>query len=159
MPTAITDEFRAALYAQQTDVIPVLLAVLRSTAIEDGVLRLCDYRENITSNGQVYSAFPCDMILASDVEGRVTGGQVRLFDFSGEIKKWLRNVTDQPLIDLSVVTVQQPDSVQARTPQLAFLSGTMPAGLIITIDLSLPGSGRIMFPHQQFTPNTYPGAF
>lgn len=159
MPNTISDEFRRAAYAQQTAEILVLLAVLRTSALEDGVLRLCDHRQNVTSNGFEYAAFPCQAVLNSDVQGRATGASVRFHDLSGEIKAWLREVTDQPTIELFVVRLSDPDVVESRTPQLSFQTAEMANGLMISIDLGMPGHGRHQFPYKSFAPNDYPGAF
>lgn len=159
MPNTISQEFRAAAYHQQTAEVLVTLAVLRTSAIEDGVLRLCDHRQNVTSGGQVYAAFPCEVVLNSDVQGRATGASVRFHDLSGEIKHWLREVQDQPTIEMSVVRLSDPDVVEVRTPVLSFQTAEMSNGLMISIDLGMPGHGRHQFPYLTFSPNAYPGAF
>lgn len=159
MPNSISTEFRQTLYAQATGEIPVLLAELRSSAIDDGVLHLCDHRVNVTSNGVTYAAFPCDAVLNSDVQGRVTSGSIRFHDLSGEIKKWLRKVTDQPTVQLFVVRLSDPDMIEVRTPKLSFQSAEMPHGLMISVELGMPTHGRYQFPYKTFSPNDYPGAF
>lgn len=154
-----TPTLRTALRARESGTVVAWLATITHPQISGGLVRLTDYRTDITSRGNTYAAYPFKVQLPHD-PGRGLQAKFTLHDINQEMTYWIRKVaTPSPKVLLEVVRVSAPDTVEIATPEMVLEGPSGDPSGVISGTLSLVNRGRLQFPYAQFTPADYPGAF
>lgn len=104
-------------------------------------LRFCNDKANITSNGDVYTAFPFSISLPSDEEDRIGEVQLIIVVLDQVIQTEVRALSTSPDITLSVITRSAPNTIEAG-PFAFTVTSVEFDGPIATFTL---GFNRILF--------------
>lgn len=89
------------------------------------------------SNGVLYHAFPFEITLPDDVEGRTPQAQLRIDNTSQEVIAVLRGLTSPPSLDIQIVRASAPDVIERRWSGLEWRASTYDVGFIngtLTVD-------------------------
>lgn len=76
------------------------------------VLRVVNNLEDVTSNGEVYTAFPFEIILPPDTGTAPSGVKVKTVNVGAELMEILRGTLDPPKVKLELVLSDAPDVVE-----------------------------------------------
>ena len=123
--------------------------------------RVVNNTEDVTYDGQTYTALPFELTLPDDVEDRAPSLEIRIDNVERSLVELLRSVvTDLPSVQLEIVRVQDSTVTLEIGPlSLSLLSSdinvdvvTLTVGHAIDI-LNEPGTKEI------FNPKTAPGLF
>ena len=76
------------------------------------VLRAVNNLEDVTSRGDVYTAFPFDLVLPPDTGDRPQNLQLSVANVGQELIKVLRGQLAPPQVKLELITTSAPNTVQ-----------------------------------------------
>lgn len=161
MPSTLSATARAAVFAQDSGEIAVPLLTLTSPSLNGGVpLRLCAWREPITSRGMLFDPYPFAVTLPEDTDDRPPKAMIELDNISTEAAVWMRSI-DQPVkVKLEIVLRSTPDVVEFATPIMEAMTAVFSASSgKISVPISIYPYGKLQCPHRAFTPNLFPGLF
>ena len=157
MSRSLNSAALASIYAETTD--EVWLELLEITHDDLATpFRLVNNNEDITSNGNVYTAFAFRARLPQQVEKELTKFTITLDNVSRLLIEELRTVSTSPQIALSIVLASDPDTVEAGPFNFVLKTISYDA-LTIEADLSNEDYHTEPFPFQRFTPLNFPGLF
>ncbi len=146
--------------AQETGEVLLALVTITSSYIVGGPLRLVQDLQNITSNGNVYTAFPFEVRLPSDNDegfGKVT---LTIDNIDRSIAAAIKSIPPSapPLVQIDIVVASQPNTVEMSLPNLVIrnISGD---AFRIDGELWVDEEDLLPFPEGAFTPQYFPGLF
>ena len=150
----ITDDLKAEAWAPESDLPLVLLTITHEALGEP--LRLVNNRENITSNGQTYIAFPFEITLPDSNEDAPPRAMVRIDNVSREIGQAIRLMTSAAAVAIAVVRQEDPDTVEMEFTGMRN-GGVQYDAMKVEFDLVFEDLAREPFPALTFSPAEFPG--
>lgn len=155
MSTELSNELKAQLFAQESADPFLTLLTLSGPGF---IFRLVNNTKNITSNGEVFQAFPMKIKLPVD-----DGESAREFDLtfdnaSLELIRALRGITAPINCQIDMILASLPDTVQMSIPDLLIRSisynkTTISAKVVMDNFLS------VAIPSEKYSPTLFPGLF
>ena len=125
-------------------------------------IRLVANNEDVTSNGNVYTAAGLNTTLPDETPDGLPEVDVTFEDIDQTIVQQLRDIpahtTDRPTMTLSVVLRSDPDSVQLGPWELEMLTFQLSRDSI-QARVGIINVGREPFPGLTFEPASFPGIF
>ncbi len=150
--------FMQAMFSQQTGEAPVLLVEIDHTSLDDPI-RVTDYDVDITSNGDVYVAFPFMIVLPTDIEGGAPRAKITIDNVDRSIVQAMREASGlPPTCTISLVLASDPDTIEATFPGFVMRNVSYNA-LTIEAELTLDVLTFEPFPAGRFRPGAFPGLF
>ena len=148
------------MFAQQTGEVFLSICSITHASILNGPLRVVNDLQGLTSNGNVYAAFPFQVTLPAD--GLDGSPRVRLVldNIDRTIVQAIRSIPpgEPPTVQVDLVLASQPDVVEISFPNLT-LRNVDYDQFVVEGDLALDEDDREPIPYQTFTPATSPGLF
>lgn len=143
------------------DVFLVLLTITHDELADP--IRVVNNNENITSRGDVYTAFPFNIQLPDQNEQGLVVARVTIDNISRDLVDLIRSFSEPPVIQIEVVHAPHVDSPGWDIVDLSLV----PLQLVnveydattITGDLALENLVRESFPGGRFDPARWPGLF
>jgi hypothetical protein len=136
----------------QTD---ALLALVKIEQADISTLYLVKNGENVTSNSQVYTAFPFDIKIPDDNEESAPRVTVTFDNVDQSIVTNIRSMTTEATVTLSFVLASQPDTVDLG-PYVFQLKNVRYDRFTVEGDLSYKDVFNMRFPADRITPNNFP---
>jgi hypothetical protein len=138
----------------------VQYAPLFLLTIDDGTqkFRVVNNNENVTSRGDVFTAYPFHLVLTNDDGERAPEVSVSFDNVSQDLIKILREVHAPIKVTIELIWSDAPDVVEKeishlRLVSISYTDETINAKLSVIDTLSLRFSGIT------YSPVTYPGLF
>ena len=158
MARSVSATMEAAVYAQQTDeVFHILLEIAHADM--SATLRFVNNTADVTSNSDVYTAFPFTIDFPpADGEDRLPSVQLVIDNIDRSIIAELRDLDSAPTIDVSVVLASDPDTVECGPLSFSLKSIDYDAQ-VITAELGFEDILNEPFPAGTFTPTDFAGLF
>lgn len=157
MPRTISlPAMQAAMAAQTGEVFLILLQLDHASL--GSPLRFVNNNVNVTSGGNVYTAYPFEAVLPDDVEGREPGAEIRIDNVSREIMDEIRTFQSPPLMTLSVILESSPNTIEWGPLEFETRGVTYDAQTI-TIQLAYSAFTQEPFPYLVFDTINFPGMF
>lgn len=164
----ISENFRQAAYAQETDVAVIVLLTLSTPELPE-VIRVCsspvekfaDLGENIyglTSNGERYLFLPFDIALPQDDKTGAVTATLSIDNVNRQIVQYARQTKKPVNVKVQVVLSNALDDVELEYDDFK-LSNVSYDGFKVSGDLSIDYLGLEPFPCGRFTPSGFPGLF
>jgi hypothetical protein len=147
---------QAALAQETSKVFLVLMDVHHDTY--GTTARLVNNTEDITSGGNVYTAFPFYPKLPDDLEDREPVAEISVANVSRELIDEIRNIQAGLKVTLKVVLSDSPNTIEWGPVEMDVRSISYNADAI-TFSLGMQAFSREPFPYPAFTPNKFPGLF
>lgn len=121
-------------------------------------IRLVNNTESITSRGNLYTAFPIEIVLPPDDGDTLPTVQITCQNVSLELIDEVRSVQGPMSVTIEMIMASSPDFVEAsigdlRVAQAQYDKNTMQ--LTATVDDLLNAS----FPKEKYQPGNFPGLF
>ena len=149
--------FREAIYSQQTNEVFIVLVEIDHDDFASPI-RVCNNSEDITSNGNVYVAYPFQIELPSDEDGDIPQAQLVIDNVDRSLTEAIRSIQSPPTVRIMVVLVSDPDTVEIDLPGFVFTNISYDV-MTITGIISIENFLNEPFPGDIFTPTQFPGLF
>lgn len=149
--------FKQAIYAQDTDEVFIVLVEIDHDDFASPI-RVCNDSVDITSNGDVYLAYPFQIELPSDEDGDMPQARLTIDNVDRSLTASIRAIQTPPSVRIMVVLVSDPDVIEIDLPGFVFTNISYDA-LTITGTISIESFMNEPFPGDVFTPTQFPGLF
>jgi hypothetical protein len=149
--------FRQAIYAQETNEVFVVLVEIDHADLASPI-RVCSNDTDITSNGNVFTAYPFNIELPSDDEGDMPQARLTIDNVDQSLTASIRTIQSPPSVRIMVVLASAPDVLEVDMPDFVFSNITYDA-FTISGTISIESFMNEPFPGDVFTPSQFPGLF
>lgn len=164
----VSNTFKEAAYAQQTDEVFVTLVTLDSDELEEPI-RICDdpftkLEElgediyGIESNGETFIFMPFEIWLPRDDKTGTVSARLSVQNIDRRIVETARAVTQPVNVLIQCVLASDPDIIEIEFDNFQ-LSNVKYDVMSVEGDLTLNYWGLEPFPSWCFTPSNFPGLF
>lgn len=148
----------AAMFDEETGDGLLALLTIEHAALATPI-RVVNNWEDITSNGESYTAFPFDIVLPGSEAASATTAQLEIDNVSTEIIAAVRSASgDPPTVTILVVKLSDPDTVEITYPALQMRNVRADAGKV-TAELYAADMQTEPYPGGNFTPGSFGGLF
>lgn len=143
--------------AQETNEVYLVLMEIDHSSF-GSPLRFVNNDADITSNGDLYTAFPFEVVLPDDVEDKEPLASLRITNVSRELIDEIRSIQSPPSMVLSVILESSPDIIEWGPLSLETRGVTYDADYIV-FRLAYSAFTREPFPYRTFNTIDFPGLF
>lgn len=156
MARSLSNAATTSIHAQETgEVWLVLLTISHSTLPTP--IRVVNNNEDITSRGNIYQAFPFEIILPSQDPDGIPRASLRFDNVDRTAISIIRGVEFPPNVTIEVILASQPDTIEVSFPNLTLRNVKYDAEAI---------EGELLFENLfsepvtlTMTPSRFPGLF
>lgn len=151
---------KSAANAQDTGEVILPLLTITHASILDGPLRFVRNLTNITSNGNVFTAFPFDITLPDDDEQGQQKMRLRIDNIDRQIVAAIRSIppSQPPTIQLDIILASQPNTIELSFAGFVLREVDYDA-LVVEGELRQEEITVEPFVEGSFTPQHFPGLF
>lgn len=157
MSRTLTSATLSAIYAQETDQVFIILLEIDHVSLVEPI-RVAGNTENITSNGDLFIAYPFEISLPNDDVEDSAKIRLRIDNVDRSIIQSLRSIASPPTLKLMVVRAEAPDTVEFQYEAFELRDAFYDA-LVIEGTLTLESFLFEPYPAEKFTPSDFPGLF
>lgn len=148
---------RAALYAQQTSVVPLMLLTIDHDDLVTPV-RLVANLVDVVSRGDTYSAYPFEPMLPPAVQGELPRLDMVFHDVDQTLIVIARSISTPATVDIEVVMSTSLDTVEAgpwtfEVTSIQYSATELRLGLTVEQLITEP------YPYRLFNPVDFPMLF
>lgn len=167
MSRDVSDVFRSAVYAQETDEVPICLLTVTHESLAEPVYISSDATTRLSddpliygteSRGEQYIFLPFEFTLPDDKSDSAPRVQLTMDNIDRTLVAMLRSFVTPPSIKLEIILASDPDTVEITVPVLQMSDATIDDH---TISNTIVADPLINEPHPagQFTPGSFSGLF
>lgn len=164
----ISDNFKQASYAQETDIAVIFLIELSSSDLTENIYicnvpleKYTELGENVygcTSQGKKYIFLPFEIELPQDDDTGAVSARLTVDNVNRQIVMYARQVLKPMNVNIRCVLSNNPDQVEIEYKDFK-LTNVKYDGFTISGNLSIDYLGLEPFPCGRFTPSGFPGLF
>jgi hypothetical protein len=156
MARALSPTALAAINAPECEEVFLWLMKIRNDEIVD--INVVNNTEDITSNGEVYTAFGFGIILSEDDGERLPEVRLTIDNVDRMLIDEIRGVSTPLIVDLSLVLASNPDNVEMEFPKMTLrrvsYNETLITGTLVVAEILAS-----RFPADKMSPLDYPGLY
>ena len=152
-----SDLFKQSAFAQETADVWLVLLTISHTNISPSI-RVVNNTENVTSRGNLFTAFPFDITLPDNREDAPPRARLVIDNTSREIAEAVRAITSPPSVNIEIIRAADPDTVETTFPYFSMRNIKWDSGKV-SADLTLEDFTNEPYPGLTFTPAYFPGIF
>lgn len=152
-----SNAFKLACLEQNTDEVFLWLLTIEHAA-SSTIFRLVNDLDDITSRGNVYSAFPFQFALPEDDGETLPTIQINVDNVSLELIEIIRTYGSGITITAEIILASNPDDVEYSIEDLSLVDATYNSQSI-TLTAQIQDLLNQRFPADDFLPRTFPGMF
>lgn len=152
-----SSNFIEAVVSQNTDEVFLFLLTLDHEDLE-APIRVVNNVENITSNGNVYTAFPFDLILPQDDGDTLPQVIISLSNVDLSLVDEIRSLTGALTVTLEVVLASSPNTIEMSIDGMQTISIQYDAQKI-EATCQVEDTLNLVFPNDAYLPFNFPGLF
>lgn len=152
---ALSNAFKTAAFAQETDDVFLVLLTIAHADISPSI-RVVNDNQNITSNSNLFTAFPFDILLPDSKEESVPRAQLSIDNVSREIQQHIRSITTPPTVAIEIIRAEAPDTIEKSWSPFTLRNVEWDFANM-TGDLLLENIQIEPFPLGLFSPADFPG--
>lgn len=153
---SLSNNLLAQIYNQNSDDPLLMLVTLSHDSFSP--IYLVNNRENITSRGNEYTAFPLEIKLPTDDGQTAQKAQIQFDNISLELIDEIRTVTNAIDCQIEVILASDPDTVEISYDEFK-IQNVSYNDTTITADLVLDDFLNTEISSERYTPSIYPGLF
>ncbi len=147
----------AEVYKQETgEAFLVLLTISHDDLAQP--IRVVNNQENITSNGNLFVAFPFEIELPGSGGNSLPEVTLRIDNVDRQIVQAIRSISGAPTVTLEVIMASTPDVIEAGPYEFTLRNATYDA-LAVEGRLQFKDILNEPYPADSFTPSGFPGLF
>ncbi len=160
MSRSLSTLFKTMSNASETGEVLLALVTIDSPSIVGGPLRVVQDLQNITSNGNLYTAFPFEIRLAGDSDEGPAKITLSIDNIDRTMAAAIKGIppSTPPSVTVEIVIASQPDTVEITLSNLKLKNVTGDA-FRIDGELWMDEEDLLPFPEGSFTPPYFPGLF
>lgn len=160
MARTVSALLKQAVTAQETGEVILAITSISHASIVNGPLRLVNDLQNLTSNGNVYTAFPFQVTLPEDNDTALPKVRLVLDNVDRSIVQAIRSIppSSPPTVQIDFVLASQPNTIELSFPGMTLRQVSYDA-LTVEGDLQLDEDDLEPFPADSFTPQYFPAIF
>lgn len=152
----VSPEFKAAAFAQSTGDGLLWLLTLDHASI-DPPIRVVANTKDVTSNGDLYTAYPFELTFPGMDESGPSAGKLAIDNVTREIGQAIRTITGALDVTLQAVRLEDPDSVEQILSGLKLRGVKAPDIRKIEGDLVFEDIASEPHPAPIYSPAYFPG--
>lgn len=157
MSRATSNALKAAVAGQETgEVFLFLLEIDHDNLVTP--IRVCNNMEDITSNGELFVAYPFELALPSDSNDESPKTRLSIDNIDRSLMATIRSITSAPTVRIMAVLASTPDTLEVDLPGFSLVNISADA-MAISGDLSIEDFTTEPFPGDRFLPSSTPGLF
>ena len=149
--------FIEAVVSQNTDEVFLFLLTLDHDDLASPI-RVVNNVENITSNGNVYTAFPFELILPQDDGDTLPQVIISLSNVDLSLVDEIRSLTGALTVTLEVVLASSPNTIEMSIDGMQTISIQYDAQKI-EATCQVEDTLNLIFPSDAYLPFNFPGLF
>lgn len=149
--------FLQAINAPETDKVFIFLIEIHDSD-SGNTIRVCNNSEDITSNGNVFVAYPFDFVFPDDDDRSAPSCKIVIDNVDQIIGFSIRHLTKSPNVRMMLVLADAPDTIEVDFPYFKFMSFNYNR-LTVEGTVSIENFTSEPFPGDIFAPSTTPGVF
>lgn len=150
----ITDELKQDAWSQESSLPLVLIQIDHEDL--DQPIRVVNNRENVTSGGDEYIAYPFQIFLPDSREDAPPRAKLRIDNVSREIGQAIRLISTPPSVTIKVIRQETPNIIEAEFSGMKLRHIPFDA-LTIEGELEFEDLTREPYPAFKFNPSNYRG--
>ena len=150
----ISDTLKTEAWSEATDLPLVLLKI--DHADINPAIRVVNNTVDITSNGDIFTAFPFEITLPNNLEDAPPRARLRIDNVSREIAEAIRDISTPADVTITVVRQDDFDTAEMTWPAMRLTNVRWDA-LTVTGDLEFEDLTREPYPAHTFSPAEFPG--
>lgn len=163
----ISDEFKKELFAQESDVVPILLVTVHDKNGQVAIRISSDPTQRLStdpltygteSRGDLYVYLPFEFILPQDRSDAPPRVDVVFDNIDRIFDPLFESIEGIPMIDLEIVTSLDPNYVERKFTNMILSNVTSSSGKIVAT-LVRNALDKEPYPAGRITPATFPGLF
>jgi len=148
---------RQAIFAAESGEAFIILLTFTHESLATPI-RVGSDSVDTVSRGQAYIAYPFDLTLPDDDEGRAPRARLVIDNVDRQIVATLRNLATSPVLTLEIVRAAVPDVVEAVFHDFR-LRNVRYDSHVIEADLTIEDFTAEPYPAGSFCPSLFPGIF
>lgn len=157
MSRSLSSTTKQAFFAAETsEAFTVLLEI--DHADLSSPIRVCSDSQDVTSDGNVFTAYPFMIALPVDDDESPPSMTIRIDNVDRTIILSLRALTSPPSFKIQVIRLDAPDTIEIEFSDFSLRSITYDA-VEISGSISLENFLFEPYPAGKMTPNDFPGLF
>lgn len=157
MSRSVSDTFRSAVYAQETDQVFLALITIDHPSFATPI-RVSSDAVDTLSRGNTFSRYPFKLTLPGEGDGASSIAKITIDNVSRDILRQLRATSDAASVLIEIVLGSAPDTVEVSFPDF-YLSEVDHDALTIQGTLSVEHFTAEPFPALVFSPAGFAGLF
>lgn len=157
MPRSVSLAAMQGALAQETDEVYLILMEVDHTSFPSP-LRFVNNSSDVTSGGDVYTAFPFEVVMPDNVEGKEPLAKVIISNVTRELIDEIRSISDSPIMTISVILDSSPNTIEWGPLEFQTSNVTYDADNI-TFTLGYNTFSTEPFPYIVFDSINFPGMF
>ncbi len=150
----ISDTLKGEAWSVESD-LPLVLLTIDHDDI-DPAIRVVNNKVDITSNGDIYTAFPFEITLPDNLEDAPPRAKLKIDSVSREIAQAIRLISTPADVTIQVVRHDALDTVEMTWPAMRLTNVRFNA-LTVDGDLEFENLTREPYPAHTFSPAEFPG--
>lgn len=150
----ISETLKQEAWAQSSNLPLVLLEIAHADLATS--IFVVNNKENITSEGEEYTAFPFEIFLPDSKEDAPPRAKLRIDNVSREIGQAIRTIASPADVSIRVVRMDTPNTVEVEFVGMTLTNVSYDA-LSVEGDLEFEDLTREPYPAHTFNPANYPG--
>lgn len=156
MSRSLSTAAKQAIFAQQTNETFLMLLTISHTDIT--TIRAVNNQEDITSNGDLYQAFPFRFTLPSEDEDILPQVTLQIDNVSKLLVAGVRSVASKLNVQLDVILADTPDTIEMGPLSFKMIQVNYDADLL-TGTCNFHDILNQPYPAGSYVPPDYPGLF
>lgn len=144
-------------FAPETDEVYLVLLTIDEASLSSPI-RVVNNNEDITSNGNLFTAFPFKAELPNSKEGSATTAKLIIDNTSREIAEAIRTITSTATVLIQVIRAADPDTIEKTFAPFDLRNVKWNASEV-SGDLFTENLDSEPFPAGEFTPAGFPAIF
>lgn len=111
MARTLSSNALASIHAQETGEVWLVLLTIENTGLATPI-RVVNNNENITSRGNVYQAFPFEIVLPGEDPDGISKAVLRFDNVDRTAIQAIRGLPSAPTVTIEVILASAPDTVE-----------------------------------------------
>lgn len=128
MPRTLSGNALASIHAVNTAEVWLVLLTISGSGMT--TIRVVNNTADITSRGQVYQAFPFEIILPTEDGDNVPRASLRIDNVDRQIVEAVRQIQTPPQVTIEVIMASAPDTPEVSFANLVLRNVTYDAGYV-----------------------------
>ena len=153
----VSDAFKESAFGEATDAVWLELITVDHNDLAES-LRFVNNLENITSNGNIFTAWPFRLTMPRDSEESPPSARLIIDNVSQEIAAAIRQIPTPASFTVQVVEAGTPDNVEVEHSGMS-LKDVVITARIIQMTIGLDDLRTEAFPADSFGPTYFKGLF